>query len=188
MVRIFIKHDLVTAPIPAVAIRQVVRGDSKIKSAKEEPIRAATIKTPHMPRAEPTVEMPIFPRMVEMIVFIVGSGVMSNPVPIIMNMRSIRVTRSVLEVPIHLHFRRAMKWFGTVSWSRRRTSTVASATMLLRLCREQKNKHYCKQADNSLHETLPGRYRFDHRNLFEMTVLIKKLVYPLGRHGSSNPS
>ena len=36
---------------------------------------------------------------------------------------------------------------------------MASVTMLLRPGRERKNKHYCKQADNYLHEPLAINYR-----------------------------
>jgi hypothetical protein len=90
------------------------------------------------------------------VVRIVSAGIVSNPMAIVMNMRRIRMTRSILEVP-WLRCRRPMIWSRTLCRRRMPTAArMASSTsgMLLGPRRNRKDKYCRKQADNSLHGVL----------------------------------
>jgi hypothetical protein len=96
--------------------------------------------------------------MIEMVVRVIRAPVVSNPMAIVVNVRSTGVARTIAEVPIGLHVWRAVIRFGTM---RGRTGMIpASALMaaapgvLQSPRRERKNKHCRQQADNSLHEKL----------------------------------
>jgi hypothetical protein len=51
-----------------------------------------------VPRAEAATEVPMFPRMIQMVVGIVASGIMAHPVPVRMYVRSVRMSRSIPEI------------------------------------------------------------------------------------------
>lgn len=106
MVRIVIDHDVVTGPVPAVAIRQVIRSDAKIKAAKPKTVRAPSRQVPHMRGAKSAREMPMLPRMIQMVVRIIRSRVMSNPMAVVVDMRRVGMPRSIAEVPVRSRRRR----------------------------------------------------------------------------------
>ena len=79
MVGILINHDLVRIPEPVVAESNVVRGNAKVEATEPETIWIPTSQPPNMAAAEAALKALMFPRMIEMVVRIVRTGVMANP-------------------------------------------------------------------------------------------------------------
>ncbi len=108
MIRIFIDHDLISAPVPPIAIAQIIRSHAKVESAKPETARTAAPIRHNMPRPKPSTKMPMLPGVVKMIVRVVTPRSMSNPMAIIMHMGSVRMSRSILKIPAWLPVRRGL--------------------------------------------------------------------------------
>ena len=89
MIGILINDDLVGAPEPAIAKGDVVWGNAKEETAKPKTRRAASCKVPDMVGAEPAREVPVLPRMSEMVVRIVPAGVMPHPL-VTIDVRDVR--------------------------------------------------------------------------------------------------
>jgi hypothetical protein len=96
--------------------------------------------------------------MIKMVVRVTRAPFVSNPMAIVVNVRSAGVARTIAEVPIRLHVRRAVIRFGTMRGHSRMIpalmATAAASRMLQSPRWERKNKYCRQQADNSLHEKL----------------------------------
>jgi len=98
MVRIFIDHYIVAVPKPIAAIAKVIRGDCESEPSKEESAwtSASEVKNVMGPKAAGKVS--VLPGMVKMIVYIAGTGVVTNPLTIWMDVRSVGVTVLVRKI------------------------------------------------------------------------------------------
>lgn len=113
VIRVFIDYDLIGVPVPIIAITDVVGSHTKIETAKPEPIRTTSREAPFVALAEATGKVAVLPRMIEMVVWIIGAGVVSNPdVAPCVNVRRIWVARLIGEV--------ARRWFASSRLSRSR--------------------------------------------------------------------
>src|SRR6266699_2573840 len=159
MVGIFIEHNIVAVPVPVIHITQIVWSHAKIEAAEEEAVRPASVQMPDMRRSKPAGEMPMVIGMIEMVVRVTRAPIVSNPMAVLVDVRSTGVARTIAEVPIRLHVRHAVIRFGTMRWHRRMIPAsgrmTAAASGVLKSPRwERKNKHCRQYADNSLHESL----------------------------------
>jgi len=98
------------------AVINIVRRDGEEKSANIESVRPTTAQAPYMSRSKPAFEVAVFPGMIQMIVRIGATGVMSHPV-VIFRMRSFRVVRLIVEFPV-LILRRCRPGSGSTYRSR----------------------------------------------------------------------
>ena len=89
VVRIFIDHDLIGAPIPGIAEGEVNGSDGEIETAEPEALSIATCNAPHVAFAEAAGEVPVLPGMIEMIVRIIGAGIVADPLVVSVNVRSV---------------------------------------------------------------------------------------------------
>src|SRR6201747_2846758 len=100
MIRNVIDHDIVAIPVPSIAKGQVVRSHAKKKTADEEAARSASVEMPDMRRSKPCCEMPMVIGMIEMIVRVIRAAVVSNPMSVVVDVRSTGVAGAIAEVPV----------------------------------------------------------------------------------------
>jgi hypothetical protein len=98
MVRVFENRNIVAIPEPVAAIADIEGGYAETKTAKPEQVRASTAEMPHMSAAETAGEVSVLPGMVEMIVRIILAGIVAHPLAVVVNVRSVRMPRLVIEV------------------------------------------------------------------------------------------
>jgi hypothetical protein len=79
MVGVGIDHDVVAIPEPVVGIVIVVRRNLGEEAADVESVAVPTVKAPDVLLTDPARKASVFPRMIEMIVGIVASGIVSHP-------------------------------------------------------------------------------------------------------------
>ena len=89
MVRVFINHHLVGVPEPVVAEAILIGGNTEIETAKPEVFAAPSGQPPDVFAAKASCEVPMLPRMIEVVVHVFGAGGMPNPFPVGVNMRSV---------------------------------------------------------------------------------------------------
>ena len=127
VVGIFVDHDVVTIPKPVVAESDVEGRDAEIESAEPETTRAAACEVPAVLRAEATSKVSMLPGMIEVVVGIAAACVVADPFSVGVNVRSIRMTGLIVEVPgLWCGMRRSHRR-GTVSGD---VSTAADVVML----------------------------------------------------------
>lgn len=85
MIGIFIKDDLVTTPVPVIAVADVIGRDGEIESAEPETVGPSAVKVPHMVRSEAAREVTVLPWMVKVIVGIVEAGIVPHPGAVLVN-------------------------------------------------------------------------------------------------------
>ena len=89
VVGIFVENDVVAIPVPAIAETEVIWGDTEIESAKPESTGTTTGKMPSVVRPEASGKAAMLPGMIEMVVRVIGAGIVSDPRTVFMNMRSV---------------------------------------------------------------------------------------------------
>jgi hypothetical protein len=89
MIRVLIDYDLIGSPVPAIAEGKVDGSDGEIETAKPESLSIAASNVPYMAFAEATGEVPVLPRMIQMIVGIIAAGIVADPSIVGVNMRSV---------------------------------------------------------------------------------------------------
>ena len=73
VVRIFIDDDRIAVPIPITNVVEIVRCNRKVEAAEPEALAVASAQTENMAPAKSTVEVPVFPRMIQMIVLVIAT-------------------------------------------------------------------------------------------------------------------
>jgi hypothetical protein len=89
MVRIVVDHHLVLVPQPVVAVAIVIGCNTKIETAKPKTVPAPSAQAPDVFGAKAACEVPMLPRMVEVVVDISTAGIMPDPLAIGVDMRSV---------------------------------------------------------------------------------------------------
>ena len=132
VIGIFINHDLVRVPKPAIAKRDIIRSDAKVEATKPEAIRTASSQPPHMTAAKAASEVSMFPGMVEMVVNIIRASLMPDPLTVGMNVGSVRVPVLIGKGTvlggcrgIASHRSRTVRWNMTAANSFNATSVTA---------------------------------------------------------------
>ncbi len=91
MIRIFVDHDLIGAPVPAVAEGKVSGSDGEVETAEPEAFSIAAFNAPHVAFAEAAGEVTVLPGMIEMIVRIIAAGIVADPLVVGVDVRSVGV-------------------------------------------------------------------------------------------------
>jgi len=89
VIGVLINHNLVRVPEPIIAKAVVVWGNAKVETAKPKTLPASPGKAEDMVGAEPAREVPMLPRMIEMVVRIIAAGVMPDPLAVGMDVRGV---------------------------------------------------------------------------------------------------
>lgn len=136
MVGIFVDHDLVAVPEPVTAQGQVKGGDAESEAAKPKTTGAASGDAPDVSATEATGEPAVLPGMIEVEAGIASSGIVSNPLTVMVNVRSLRVTFLVR----HGSGGRAMRGRWTMLGNVAATDCVTASLMVVVLCESGKGK------------------------------------------------
>jgi hypothetical protein len=122
VVGVFVDDDVVGIPEPATHVRKVVRGDAPIPIVEAESIGTAACETPAMRRAEAAVPVTVLPRMVDVVVRVVGTAVVADPL-IAVDVWGVGMARLVGVVAVFmllrcgmLLWRRRVLWCGMLLW------------------------------------------------------------------------
>src|SRR5579872_5113680 len=168
MVWIVVDDDRIRVPHPTVAICNIEWRYAPVPVVEPEPARAAPRQMPHVLRSEPACKMAMLPWMVEMIVRIVASRIMTHPMIPRIHMRHIRMSRPVVKIVLRTNRpRRSMKGRGPArrgrdmrrlrhvsGWPTMRRSRSSMFAVLLSEYRHRKNEQ-CTQSQRCTHKTLP---------------------------------
>jgi len=96
MVRIRVNHDVVRVPEPVRAGIVVIRCDTEVEAAEPKTVSRSTSKAIDVATPDFARETPVLERMVQMVVGIVGTSVMTNPLIIVrVNVRRGRMSSLV---------------------------------------------------------------------------------------------
>src|SRR5579864_272182 len=79
MVRIVVEDDVVAVPEPAVDIVVVIRGDGEPEAAEAEAVAASPLQPVDVLRADDAREVPVLPGMIEVVVRVAAAGVVPHP-------------------------------------------------------------------------------------------------------------
>ena len=80
VVGVFVDDDVVGVPVPAIDVGEVVGGYAEVEATEPEAGGAASDETPDVGGAEAGGEVAVLPGVVEVVVGIVGAGVVADPV------------------------------------------------------------------------------------------------------------
>jgi len=131
MVGIVVEDYVVVIPIPIVNIPDIKGRDAEVKAAKPKASRTTAFDPPDTASADPLREMTMLPGVVKMIVSVVASTVVPDPLVVRMDMRSLRmallVTERLVGLPLtvlRLRILRLTVLWLTVFWLTRRCGMV----------------------------------------------------------------
>jgi hypothetical protein len=96
MVGVFIDYNLIASPVPISDDVVIVRGDVPVEIVKPEAFPVAACKHEYVLRSKAAREVPVCPRLRELVMRIAGSTIVSDP-PIVpgIDVRNVRMTRPV---------------------------------------------------------------------------------------------
>jgi len=101
VIRIVVDHDIVAIPDPIAAVVNIIGRNGEEKSANIESVRPTAPQAPYMLRPNPGFEVAVFPGMIQVVMGIGATGVMSHPVVIFsVHVRSFRVVGLIVELPV----------------------------------------------------------------------------------------
>src|ERR1017187_2161729 len=93
MVGVLVDHDLIASPVPARDDVVIVRRDVPVEIVKPEAFPVSSRKVEYMLRSKATGEASVYPRLIEVVMRIVGPTIMSDPLIIRgVNVRNVRMT------------------------------------------------------------------------------------------------
>ena len=92
VIRIFVDYDLVSAPVPAIAVAEVVGRNTKIETSEPEALAISALNTPYMIFAKSTCKVAALPGVIQVVVRIVGPAVMPNPFVVRVHVRRVRMS------------------------------------------------------------------------------------------------
>ena len=91
VVRVIVDHDLVTVPHPVIAVVVVIGGNAKVETAEPKAIASSTSEMPNVAAANSAAKSPVLPRVIEVIVGVAGSALVSDPFAVVVNVRGLGV-------------------------------------------------------------------------------------------------
>ena len=100
MVRIFVDHDVVTVPIPIVAVGQVEIGYAEAKATEPEAAGIASLNAPAVATAESAIEATILPRVIDAKAGVISAAIVSHPFAVAVDVRRLGMTLAVVEVSV----------------------------------------------------------------------------------------
>jgi hypothetical protein len=88
VVGVFVNHDVVAVPIPAIGICKVKRSYAEVKAAKPETSRVATLDVPAVSAPETALKAPVYPGVVKAEMIVIPAPVMTDPLAIAVDVGS----------------------------------------------------------------------------------------------------
>jgi hypothetical protein len=102
VIGIFVNDDGVALPIPIANIIVIIRGYAEREAAEPEALATSAAETEHMATAKTTRKAAMFPRTIHVIVGIIASRVVADPLVIVVDVRCFRMIGSITEGAILL--------------------------------------------------------------------------------------
>lgn len=97
VVRIVVDHNVIGIPEPVIAVIIIIRSDREEPAANGKAFGVSAMDPPDVPRTDCTGEMAMLPRMVEVVVHVIASAVMADPVIVLgVNVRSLGMPLDVI--------------------------------------------------------------------------------------------
>jgi hypothetical protein len=117
VVGVFVDDDVVGIPEPATHVGKVVRGDAPIPIVEAESIGTAAGEMPAMRRAEAAVPVAVLPGVVDVVVRVVGTAVVADPL-VAVDVWGVGMARLVGVVAVFMLLRCGMLlwWCGVLLW------------------------------------------------------------------------
>ena len=97
VVRIFVDNDGITVPIPIANVAVVVGGDAEEEAAEPETLAISAAQIVRMTAAEAAGKAAVFPGMVHVIVGIIATGIVADPLVVAMDVRGFRMIGLITE-------------------------------------------------------------------------------------------
>jgi hypothetical protein len=97
VIRVVVDHDLIGVPQPIAGEGEIVRRDTEEEPVEPETSRATAPEAKGMSPAEAAVETTVLPGMIEVVLAVVTTRVMTNPAAVRVHMRRIRMSIAVTE-------------------------------------------------------------------------------------------
>ncbi len=97
VVGVFVDDNVVPVPKPVATVVQIKRRDAEVEATKPEAAGPAATDTPDMAPAEAAGEAAMFPRVLEVEAGIIASGVVSNPLAVVVDVRGFGMSLAVFE-------------------------------------------------------------------------------------------
>jgi hypothetical protein len=91
VVGIVIDHDLVAIPIPVPCVAEIERRNAELEAVKPKAVGTASANAPDMAASEAAGEASMFEGTVEVVASVIPPGVVSNPLAVVVNVRSFGV-------------------------------------------------------------------------------------------------
>ena len=100
VIRILIDNDRISIPNPIRDIGEVVRENAKVGAPEPESAGAAAFETEDMTGSEAQREVSVLPGMIYVIVPIVTSHIVTNPLTVAMHVRGVRMSLEIAEIAL----------------------------------------------------------------------------------------
>src|SRR5712672_425940 len=97
VVGIFVNDNGIPVPIPIANVAVVVGGDVEEEAAEPEALAISAAQMVDMTAAKAAGKAAVLPRMVNVIVGIIATGVVTDPLVVVMDVRSFRMTGAIAE-------------------------------------------------------------------------------------------
>ena len=127
VVGVIVDGDLITVPEPVAAEAEVVRRHAKIEPVEPETISPAAFKPELVSSFEPTREATVFPGVIEVVMRIVATRIMSDPSVVMVHVRNVRVAGHIGSMSLHSGPRRTSGRNVTATEGVTTTEFVAAA-------------------------------------------------------------
>jgi hypothetical protein len=170
VVRVFIDYDRVTIPEPVIAVGKVKRGDIEIEAVEPETLPVPPAQMVDMSMAKAAGKASMFKGMFNAKAFIFRAGIMTDPLIVPVNVRSIgmagpvhktvilfdrSLVRSVIRLGMFLACNRRGTMGRDISASRRVILAVRLAPSRLTKGDNARNQKNCPKCDRTLHKVPP---------------------------------
>jgi len=144
VIGVVVEHDVVGIPIPVVDVTDIKGSDAEVEASEPEAARATSSETPAAFAANRSGEATVLPRAVEMELRVIAAEVVSDPLAVVVDVGSFRMTFSIAKRALSLVMRSAViGWraaVGDISVAELISSStipkVSAATSLLRKQRD----------------------------------------------------
>jgi hypothetical protein len=79
VVGIFVDHDIVSAPVPVIAVAEIILRNRKVEAAEPEAARASPFDSKRVSLPESATKSSVLERMIDVVVRVVLPGIMPDP-------------------------------------------------------------------------------------------------------------
>ena len=97
VVRIFVDHDGIAVPVPVTGVVVIKGRYAEVEAVEPEAFAVSSSKVKLMAAAKAAVEAAVFPGMIQVVVRIAATGIVTDPMVIVVNVRCVRMVGPIAE-------------------------------------------------------------------------------------------